>query len=200
MSSNSNQEKNLRVLEFDGSEDCWTMWNKKHLARARIKKFKEILIGEIEVPKASEDYSGESEAEKKKKDHLKTLNDDAYNDLLLSMMDQVCFGLVDNTVTEDYPNGSAKLAWDSLNNKFEPKPGIHRIKLKEELIASKLKIIIEDPAEWIISLERLKRRMNLLNMKIDDEHLILHILSNFQGNMKALLFFWSSRLRTKQMV
>ena len=44
------EEKSIRVIEFSGKEDDWKYWSVKFLARADLRGFGELLIGEEKLP------------------------------------------------------------------------------------------------------------------------------------------------------
>ena len=56
-------------------------------------------------------------------------NTAAYNNMLLAMSDNVSFGLVDKSMTEECPDGNAFLAWTKLQQKFESQTSATRVKL-----------------------------------------------------------------------
>jgi hypothetical protein len=43
-------EKSLKLIPFSGKSEDWRMWSRKFLARAVVKKYREILLGEVVVP------------------------------------------------------------------------------------------------------------------------------------------------------
>ena len=48
------EERTIRVIEFSGKEDDWKYWLIKFLARADLRGFGELLIGEEKLPTKSE--------------------------------------------------------------------------------------------------------------------------------------------------
>ena len=53
--STEETEKSYRVLPFSGKHDDWHMWLRKFLARAKLKKYKDVLTGLEEVPGIDEE-------------------------------------------------------------------------------------------------------------------------------------------------
>ena len=48
------EEKHVRLPLFNGDEKEWSAWEEKFSARARRKGYKDVLLGRVAVPKASE--------------------------------------------------------------------------------------------------------------------------------------------------
>ena len=110
------------------------------------------------------------------------MNEVAYNELLLSCTEVVCFGLVDESKSEDLPDGDAKMAWTKLVNKFEPKTNSTQAELRRSFETSKMEDG-QDPDAWISSLEVLRQKYNFSlkandkSRKITDNDMIEHILN-----------------------
>jgi len=173
MSTETEAEKAIRVIPFNGKHEDWRMWSRKFMARADAKGYKIVLLGNVEVPKDS-DNIGEDQV----KANARKLNKVAYNDLLLSCNDEVSFGAVDEAVTNDLPNGDAAQAWKNLLAKFEPTTSGNLIMLRKEFTASKLEQEDRDPDDWIADLERLRQRLKNMKAEILDRDFMIHILNN----------------------
>ena len=117
--STEETEKSYRVLPFSGKHDDWHMWSRKFLARAKLKKYKDVLTGLEEVPGIDEEIDVTTKGGKIKT-LARTANDIAYNNLLLSCSDEVSFGAVDEALTIKLPDGDAAKAWAKLVAKYEP--------------------------------------------------------------------------------
>ena len=52
-------EVSIRVIQFSGKSIDWAVWSEKFLARARRKKYRDILTVKFKVPddKSAPDYS-----------------------------------------------------------------------------------------------------------------------------------------------
>ena len=57
-------------------------------------------------------------------------NINAYRDWMLACQDDVTFGIIEESVSTDFPDGDARLAWKNLFNKFEPNTGAMKVQLK----------------------------------------------------------------------
>ena len=64
--------KLLQPIKFKGDDNEWTLWSKKFLAGARIKKYLPILEGKLEVPEVVENVDNE---EDQKINKINDLND-----------------------------------------------------------------------------------------------------------------------------
>ena len=96
--------KTIRVIPFSGKGEDWNRWSKTYLATATAKGYRDIL--KREDPNAEIDVN---------------LNIQAYNDLILSCQEEITFGIVDESVSETFPNGDARVAWSNLQSRFEPR-------------------------------------------------------------------------------
>jgi len=134
------------------------MWSRKFIATAMARGYKEVL--EPKFPNLDA-----SEAD----------NDKAYNDLMLSINDEVTFGIVDEALLTIHPTGDARLAWSKLKKKFEPKTGYSKVKLKREFNTSQLGNG-EDPDAWINSLLHKRRQLELMGTKLSERDVMIHIL------------------------
>lgn len=152
--TNDDGLKTIRVLAFSGKESDWNRWSKTFMALAKMR-------GLSEAYKPAGEKSKATEKEKEK----------AYNLLMLASEDEIVFGIIDEA------GGDPAVAWKNLEEKFEPKTGASKVQLKLEFQQSKLNIE-DDPDEWMTNLELLRRKLKVLQVEIDDEDMILHILNN----------------------
>ena len=60
-------EKSIRVITFSGLEDEYEYWAMKFLAKAKKKKYKDILLGKVAVPKDSDVFDETTDDGKKLK-------------------------------------------------------------------------------------------------------------------------------------
>ena len=91
--------KTIRIIPFSGKEEDWNRWSKTFLATATVKGYKDVLIPiDADVDAELED------------------NVLAYNDLILSCQEDISFGIIDESVSETFPDGDARLAWKNLRD------------------------------------------------------------------------------------
>ena len=156
--------KSIRVIEFSGKTSDWEGWSEKFLARGKRKEYKKILLGKVRVPTQSE-YEKAIEDNNKEKIKIGDLNEEAFEDIILSINHtsnegKVAFSLVRNCKTDEYPEGNCKLAWDRLVAKYAPKTAPSLLKLKKKFANSKLEGIDMHPDEWVTELESLRNDMD----------------------------------------
>ena len=111
--------KSIRVIEFTGKTSDWEGWSEKFKARAKRKKYKNMLIDRETIPTESK-YQGAiarpDTADSKDIKKRSELNEEAFEDSILSInhmtkQGKVTFSLVKNCKSSDYPEGNCKLAW-----------------------------------------------------------------------------------------
>ncbi len=142
----SESMKTIRVIPFSGKEDDRNKWSKTFLAIVTAKGYREVLKpSDAEKAAAPED------------------NINAYNDLILSYQEDISLGIIEESVSETFPDGDARLAWKNLCDRFEPKTGAAKVQIKQEFHQLKLSSAEEDPDPWIISLELERRRLKTLS-------------------------------------
>ena len=89
----------------------------------------------------------------------------AYAELLIACEENVCFGIVNSSRSEQLPEGDARLAWSNLVSKFEPNTKANLIQMKKEFVQNTLSSISQDPDQWIQSLEIMRRRLQILGIR-----------------------------------
>ena len=168
-------EKSIRIVQYSGKKDDWRMWHRQFLAMAGKKKCKEVLLGTVTVPKASDTLNETTDSEKIK---AREANENAYHNLILANAHQVAFNLVDQAVSDELPDGDAKLAWDRLKGKYDSSSASTMVQLSKKFMDLKLTNSKTDPEEWIVELEILRARLERTSYKITENHLLVHILQN----------------------
>ena len=162
--------KTIRFIPFSGKTEDWNRWSKTFLATATAKGYREVIKPNDPSTKAEPD-----------------LNIQVYNDLILSCQDDITFGIVDESISSDFPEGDARLAWKNLQDRFEPSTGAAKVQLKQEFHQLKLGSVDEDPDIWITELELKRRRLKNLGTTIEDDDLILHILNHLPKEYETVV-------------
>ena len=114
-------ERTICVIEFSGKQVDWAGWSEKFLARAHLKGYQDVLLGDKKVPNDDESLdlsTDEGKAGKKARDR----NVAAYVDLILSITNEteagrVAFQIVKGAKPKTLKRGDAKLAWKCLCNR-----------------------------------------------------------------------------------
>ena len=134
------------------------MWSRKFIATAMARGYKTVL-----------------EPDDPNEDPSKDDNDKAYNDLILSINDEVTFGIVDESKSQLFPAGDARMAWSELKKKYEPKTGYSEVKTKRDFNESRLEKN-EDPDAWINNLLHMRRQLETMGTILSDRDVMIHIL------------------------
>ncbi len=114
-------------------------------------------------------------------------NVQVYNDLMLSCQEDIIFGFVDESVSETFPDGDARVAWKNLEEKYEPNPGVAKVQLKQAFHQLKPGSVEDDPDVWITQLELKCRRLKTLGAVIEDDDLVLHILNHLPREYETVV-------------
>ena len=175
-------EKTIRILQFSGKEEDWRMWSAKFMAKAKLRGYHEILDGTKNAPKDT--VADLTETNKK----LAILNDKAYNELVLSCIDETSFSIVDGAKTDDIKGGDAKTAWDQLKLRFEPDTGTELVRLMREYNSMHMKTN-DDPDEYLTKLENCRSKMKRkpFNHEIKDRDFFIHILNTLPNQYETVV-------------
>jgi gag-polypeptide of LTR copia-type len=168
----------MKLMEFSGEQTDWNKWSRTFLARANLRGYKSLLVGKWIV--TDEDSAEELMRHSEK-------NDSAYAELLMSCQADAIFGIVDNARSKMYPDGDAKIAWFDLCGKFEPNTKTALVATKLEFSKSKLASAGTDPDEWIKELETLRRRLEVMDAKMDDVDMVVHIINNLPAEYDTMV-------------
>ena len=173
-------EQSIKVILFDGKKESWNIWEEKHLARAKKKGFKDVLLETAVVPKDGEDLEEKAsdndvtKKEKKMLREMKTQNELAHDDLIVSMDDsksggKVAFNIIRNTKDKkDYPHGNAKVAWEKLKKKCAPTSAPNSLEVHREFCGAKFKKHWA-PDAFITNMEELRGKMENMGHKMDEK-------------------------------
>jgi mannose-6-phosphate isomerase-like protein (cupin superfamily) len=85
------------------------------------------------------------------------------------------------------PEVDARLARENLLRKYDPNTKANLIKLKKELIKSKVKGLSNDPDQSIQSIDIMKRTLEILGHGITEMDIIIHILHNLPEEYETLI-------------
>ena len=58
---NQEIERTVKLVPFSGKQEDWRKWSWKFLARAAIKKYEGILLGETQVPRFDAEFDDDNE-------------------------------------------------------------------------------------------------------------------------------------------
>ena len=175
-------EKTIRILQFSSKDEDRRMWSAKFMAKAKLKGFYEILKG---TKKAPNDSVAKDNEENKK---LANMNDKAYNELVLSCVDETSSSIVDGAKTSELAKGDVKLAWNELKLRFEPETGTELVRLKREYNGLQMKAN-EDPDDYLTRLDNYRNKMKRAPFHhiIRDQDFFIHVLNTLPKEYKSVV-------------
>ena len=112
----------IRLLNFTGKKEEWSIWIEKFFAKANRPSVKDIALGKPTIP--NEEINKKRD-EGKKMMMIFDLNEMVYTELIVSTnvktsSGKVAFNMVKGCKNKDYAEDNAAMAWKRLKNKFEP--------------------------------------------------------------------------------
>ena len=105
--SDNNEPSSVKIPVFCGADEKWDVWKAQFKAYARHKGFLKVLLGD----EVAEPEKTALTAMEKGKLRTRKANDTAYASLIMACKSGA-FGHINGARDKDFPNGSAKLAWD----------------------------------------------------------------------------------------
>ena len=96
----------------------------------------------------------------------KKMNGRAYTDLMLSMNEDVCFGIVDESCTDEFTECDYALSWLKLEAKYDSQTNSSKVKLMSQLDKSRLIEVNDDPDHWVLELEVIRTRLKKIKFNI----------------------------------
>ena len=186
--TNVTEEKEIRIILFNGKQATWRMWSRKFLAQVSIKGYKDLMLGKEKLPtpsflRSTEDIDTVEQGIEEKK---MSMNRKAYNELLLCCQDEISFGAVDEAISDEYPDGNCQEAWSNLLDKYEPRTTTTKVELKKKFAEMKLPQG-SDPDIWINKLEQVRQLLRNTGHKMSEEDLLIHILNNMTIEYETLV-------------
>ena len=110
---------------------------------------------------------------------LKIINKTAYNELILSQEDTVCFCIFDEEEIRDNKYGDKRIVWVKLTTKFYPTTRDYITRLRKKFAERELDNTTKNPKEWIAKLELIRGYLRNMDVYIDDTEIMTNILSNY---------------------
>jgi hypothetical protein len=185
MSDNEDVKYSIKVPSFDGTKDNWLFYKVKMESYLAQKDMVELLTWDKDVPKDSTTWTNDelkdNQAKLAKK--VKLQNRKAAGILLGSIQTdsdsgKAAFHLVEKFMNknEGYAGGNFKKAWAALEKRFKERDTISKADLKQGYYDLKMKVN-EQPALFIVKLERMKQKLEDHGHKISDEDFLTDILA-----------------------
>ena len=181
----------IKVIPFSGKAVDWPVWSEKFLAQARRKGYKKILLGEEVVPDDAENLDAIINQNEKKKEKLRELNEDAYEDLILSIkgeteIGRVVFQIFCGAKTDKLADGDAQEVWDFFTVKFKARTAPSHLLLKNKIIGLRLRYK-QDPEIFFLTLEDFVLQYNKAGGKWTNEDTLEHICGNLPSIYEVVI-------------
>ncbi len=175
----STQERSIKVIPFDGKDKDWREWSSNFLARANLYGYKDVLLGNMKVPREEKVSLIENEA------MARECNLCAYSNLILSCKG-VPFSIVDGAKTEALPNGDARTAWIALKERYQVENATSKVELKRQFNELVMKDG-QDPDDWFMEMDHLRKQLQAMGSKVQDEDYVAHVLTNLTAEYSELV-------------
>ena len=156
--------------KFDADEKKWRKFRMQILAYATMNNWDDALTegGESDFPSShDEDVSGSSTTAKAKKAALHR-NRLAMACLTMALDDESLIQYVDKASTSGHPNGEAHILWKALKDKYEPKDGVNRVAMIQQLFGIGFKKE-QDPSEFFGEMSGIRARYQTAAKKLSED-------------------------------
>lgn len=146
------------AVPFDGEDfDMWASYFKSFLDQQGLLEALDPVDGEV-TPEMAE------------------ANSRAFSHMVLAMDDPKSQRIVGRAETEKYPEGDASEAWKRLREKWEPDLDVALT--VNAFLSSKMKDASEDPEQFVVEKEKLRRQLSDKGLILSDSFLIYCVLCN----------------------
>ena len=140
-----------------------------------------------EIDRKKNDGSYElTEAERKEKKRLRQANGNAYINLPLSC-EELPYGLVSLTKTEELPDGCTGDAWERLTSEYDHTEGEDDITLLSMFQQNQLEDVRINITAWLTSMAIQINKLKKQNHVFDEEYQITHILASLPREYSSVV-------------
>ena len=183
MSDEKDDLKSIKVYKFDNTKEKWHEFALKFRVIADTRDYWGIIDGSVVPPDklaiitVTAEDTGEALKEKKEKLKARKANKIRYRDLVMST-EGISFTIVENTVSEEFPKGDLKKAWERLERRWNLKTRDDKVEVYTKFLNYKLENTRQRPMDWIAFME--KKQAELMNTGhiMNDETFITHLLNS----------------------
>jgi hypothetical protein len=180
MSGDSDDEAStIKVPVFRGTDEKWDMWKAQFKAYAHHKKFLGVLLGDDKAKAEKEKLTEKEDI------RIRKANDAAYASLIMACKGGA-FGHVNSARNEDFPNGSAAIAWEKLSKVYESNTMSDMV----DLLDKWSKCALEgdnNPDTWFNDLAHIRDRLVKTKAPISDETAVAHIITKLPEVYRPLV-------------
>jgi gag-polypeptide of LTR copia-type len=192
-------ERAIRTIVWDGKQNSYLIWSEKFMANAKRRGYKEVMTGNLKVPKADK-VLDEDDTDDAKEIKVRDMKDLGYVDLILSMSDTEVGGIalsyIKNAKTDALPDGDLQRAWEALEKKYFSKtsPVANALSKKFQDLKHKKG---SDPDIWITQLEDIKIRLDSIGKayEMPDEQFMAHVINNVSKVYESTVDFLGQRMQ-----
>ena len=115
------------------------------------------------------------------------LNNNSYKNIVLEQYGTMCLQIIEEFITEYFPNGSTLREWVRLNKKIQPIKGASKIRPFKKCEKSECYCVTKYLDYWITDLESLRSDLWILGFKIDGVKIMTQLLSNLPEEYKNII-------------
>jgi hypothetical protein len=177
--SDDDEPSSVKIPVFRGTDEKWDVWKAQFKAYAHHKGFLKVLLGdEVAEPETTV-------ITEKGKLRIRKANDTAYASLIMACKSGA-FGHVNGARDKDFPNGSAKLAWDKMVKVYESNTMSDMVELMDKW--SKCTLDGDsNPDVWFNDLAQIRERLTKTKAPISDETAVAHIITKLPESYRPLV-------------
>jgi hypothetical protein len=168
----------LSANKFSGKRTDFVMWATRFMSYAHSKGFDDILYGykNMIIPSKDEELDKKDDAALIL---IRKMNGQAMSALHSACRDHVSFNAINNSISEDVPQGDAHQAWLNLHTIFKPTSSAQKHDLEFQFTQCSLIRDTKNPDEWFAELDRIRLQLQMDHqVKYDDEKMITQIIYN----------------------
>lgn len=179
-------EKAVKLPTFNGKSEGFEKWWMRFKAYAQVYKFVQALQKEDDLPATESTEIDESSATGKKQAMAKKRNALAMACFTMSFTSDGLLGMINESMTSEWPSGLAYLVVEALNKEYRPMDRMTRVDLRTDLnnIHMKKK---DKPSVLFEQIAHIKNRYNRDGFKISEEDLFAVVMAvapdEYQSNL-----------------
>jgi hypothetical protein len=164
--------------KFSGKQTDLVMWAARFMSYAHSKGFDDIFYGykNMKISSKNDELDKIKDAERIL---LRKMNGLAMSALHSACRDPVSFNAINNSISEDVPQGDAHQAWLKLHTIFKPTSSAQKHDLEFQFTQCSLIRDTKNPDEWFAELDRIRLQLQMDHkVKYEDEKMITQIIYN----------------------
>jgi len=173
-----------KLLCLKGARGTLIIWEEKFIARAYKKKFADVLLGTVTVPKYKIDYDDSDNKPDEALMKIIEMNVVAYGELINCMdtseeSGKTAFRLVRKTRNAEFPHGNARQAYLNLKGKYSPTSEVDKGILLRQFHSAELSPGAS-PDNFITKMEGIRSALSDMGVTYEED-VFLHQIINGLG-------------------